>query len=85
LLRNGSSWRKLPTKDDEAGLAVIDGPGSMLKLSEYLENVRQFERLAADEINPAIKAQFEKQAEAYRKLAERRAEFLRAVKPKISN
>jgi hypothetical protein len=57
----------------------------MLKLSEYLENVRQFERLAADEINPAIKAQFEKQAEAYRKLAERRAEFLRAVKPKISN
>jgi hypothetical protein len=57
----------------------------MLKPEEYLENARQFERLAADETNPVIKAQFEKQAEAYRKLAERRAEFLRAVKPKIPN
>jgi hypothetical protein len=55
----------------------------MLKLEEYLESVRQFERLAADETNPAIKAQFEKQAEAYRNLAERRARFLQAVKPKI--
>jgi hypothetical protein len=57
----------------------------MLKLAEYLENVRQFERLAAEEINPVIKAQFEKQAESYRKLAERRARFLEAAKPKISN
>jgi hypothetical protein len=48
----------------------------MQRLAEYLENARQFERLAADEENPAIKAQFEKQAAAYRKLAERRAEFL---------
>jgi hypothetical protein len=55
----------------------------MLKLEEYLENARQFERLAADETNPAIKAQFEKQAEAYRHLAERRARYLEAVKPKI--
>jgi hypothetical protein len=51
----------------------------MLKLEEYLESARQFERLAADETNPAIKAQFEKQAEAYRKLAERRAKFLSAL------
>jgi hypothetical protein len=57
----------------------------MQKLAEYLENACQFERLAADETNPAMKVQFEKQAEAYRKLAERRAQFLRAVKPKISN
>jgi hypothetical protein len=55
----------------------------MLKLEEYLENARQFERLAADEINPEIRAQFEKQADAYRNLAERRARFLQAVKPKI--
>jgi hypothetical protein len=55
----------------------------MLKLEEYLENARQFDRLAADETNPAIKAQFEKQADAYRSLAERRARFLQAVKPKI--
>jgi hypothetical protein len=54
----------------------------MQKLAEYLENAHQFEGLAADEINPQIRAQFEKQAEAYRKLAERRAAFLQAVKSK---
>jgi hypothetical protein len=56
----------------------------MQRLAEYLENARQFERLAADERNPEIKAQFEKQAAAYRKLAERRAEFLRALKVRAS-
>jgi hypothetical protein len=55
----------------------------MLKLQEYIENARRFERLAADETNPAIKAQFQNQADAYRKLAERRARFLDAVKRKI--
>jgi hypothetical protein len=57
----------------------------MLKLAEYLENVRRFERLAAEEINPVIKAKFEEQAESYRKLAERRARLLEAANPKISN
>jgi len=57
----------------------------MLKLAEYLENARQFERLAAEEINPVIKAQFEKQAGSYRKLAERRARLLDASNPKISS
>jgi hypothetical protein len=57
----------------------------MLKLAEYLEHVRQFERLAAEETNPVIKAQFEKQAESYRKLAERRQRLLDAAKPKISS
>jgi hypothetical protein len=55
----------------------------MQRLAEYLESARQFERLAADETNPAIKAQFEKQADAYRNLAERRARFLQAVSPEI--
>jgi hypothetical protein len=55
----------------------------MQRLAEYLENARQFERLAADEINPEIRAQFEKQADAYRNLAKRRARFLEAVKRKI--
>ncbi|MHB8268805.1 hypothetical protein [Bradyrhizobium sp.] len=53
----------------------------MQKLAEYLENAQQFERLAADEPNPAIKDQFKKQAAAYRKLAERRARFLHAIMP----
>jgi hypothetical protein len=56
----------------------------MLKIEEYLENARQFDRLAAEETNLAIKAQFEKQADAYRKLAERRAQFLQGVVPKNS-
>jgi hypothetical protein len=56
----------------------------MQRLAEYLDSARQFERLAADETNAAIKSQFEKQAEAYRKLADRRAEFLQAVRPQIS-
>ena len=33
----------------------------MQKLAEYLEHARQFERLAAEEGQPEIKAQFEKQ------------------------
>jgi hypothetical protein len=58
----------------------------MQRLAEYLQNARQFERLAADETNPAIKAQLQNQADAYKKLAERRTEFLRATgKIQISN
>jgi hypothetical protein len=38
--------------------------------------------LAAEETKPAIKAQLEEQADAYRKLAERRARFPEAAKPK---
>jgi hypothetical protein len=42
-------------------------------IAEYLENAIKFERLAADEQNPKLKADFEKQALAYRKLASERA------------
>jgi hypothetical protein len=45
----------------------------MKMIAEYLEHALQFERMAADEENPKIKAQFEKQALAYRKLAAERA------------
>jgi hypothetical protein len=51
----------------------------MQRLAEYLERARQFERLAVEETNPQIRAQFEQQADSYRKLAERRVEFLRSV------
>jgi hypothetical protein len=53
----------------------------MQRLAEYLENARQFERLAAEETNPAIREQFANQADAYRNLAERRSRFLQAAKP----
>lgn len=42
-------------------------------LAEYLEHALEFERMAAREQNPEIKAQLEKQADAYRKLAISRA------------
>ena len=45
----------------------------MKMLSEYLEHAINFERMAAEEDNPVLKAQFEKQAAAYRKLATQRA------------
>jgi hypothetical protein len=45
----------------------------MQRLAEYRDFALKFERLAADESNPEIKAQFEQQAASYRRLAERRA------------
>jgi hypothetical protein len=45
-------------------------------LAEYLERALNFERMAADETNAAIKAVFEKQAAAYRKLAAERSKKL---------
>jgi hypothetical protein len=57
----------------------------MQRLAEYREHARQFERLAAEETNLELKAQFEKQAESYRNIAERRERFLRDVQPKFLN
>ena len=42
-------------------------------IAEYLDNALKFEELAAEEHNLTLKAEFQKQAEAYRKLAEQRA------------
>jgi hypothetical protein len=46
----------------------------MKLLTEYLEHALQFERLAAEESNPELRAQFESQAAAYRKLVAERTE-----------
>ncbi len=45
----------------------------MKMLAEYLENAVKFETMAAHESDPKLKADFERQAAAYRKLAEKRA------------
>jgi hypothetical protein len=50
-------------------------------IAEYLDYAIQFERMAADETNPAVRAQFEKQAAAYRKLASERAAKLGLPEP----
>jgi hypothetical protein len=45
----------------------------MKMLAEYLEHAIEFERMADKTEDGALKEQFLKQAEAYRKLAEKRA------------
>jgi hypothetical protein len=45
----------------------------MKMLAEYLETAMKFEQMAAHEKDPKLKADFEKQAAAYRTLAEKRA------------
>ena len=45
----------------------------MKMVAEYLEHAINFELLAADERNPQVKAEFEKQAATYRKLLAERA------------
>jgi hypothetical protein len=44
----------------------------MKMVAEYLEYARQFERMAAEELNPEVKLQFEKQAAAYRMIFPRK-------------
>jgi hypothetical protein len=46
----------------------------MKMLAEYLENAVKFEQMAFHEEDLKLKADFERQAVAYRKLAEKRAE-----------
>jgi hypothetical protein len=45
----------------------------MKMLAEYLEMAMKFEQMAADENDLRLKAEFEKQAASYRKLAVKRA------------
>jgi hypothetical protein len=48
----------------------------MKLLTEYLEHALSFERMAAEENNPEVREQFERQAADYRKLvAERAAKY----------
>ena len=46
----------------------------MKMIAEYLEHALNFERMAADNTDPKLKADLLKQANAYRKLASERAE-----------
>ena len=55
----------------------------MKMIAENLEHALQFERMAADEKNPELKAQLERQAAAYRKLAAERAKKLGLQPPPL--
>ena len=50
-------------------------------IAEYLENAMKFERLASEENDSKLKAVFEEQARAYRKLANERADWLGLAPP----
>ena len=57
-------------------------------VAEYLEHALSFERMAAAENDPQLRANFENQAAAYRKLATARAKELGMEAPRgpqISN
>ena len=53
----------------------------MKVIEEYLENAVAFEQLAAIEIDPTLKDDFEKQAVAFRKLAAERTKRLSLGEP----
>jgi hypothetical protein len=53
----------------------------MKMVAEYLEHALNFERMAAEEKNPKVKAVFEKQAADYRRLATKRAKELGLPEP----
>jgi len=50
-------------------------------IAGYLEHALQFERMASEETDPALKESLSKQARAYHKLAEERAERLHLSHP----
>jgi hypothetical protein len=50
-------------------------------IAEYLEHALQFEKMAQEAGDPALKQQLTKQAEAYRKLAGERAKRLNLPEP----
>jgi hypothetical protein len=56
----------------------------MKMIAEYLEHALSFERMAAEEKNPEIKAVFEKQAATYRKLAAERTKKFGLDDPRYS-
>lgn len=51
--------------------------GTVKLVAEYLEHAFRFDRMAAEATDPKLKDSLEKQAAAYRKLAEKRAAALK--------
>jgi len=55
----------------------------MKMVAEYLEHAIQFEKMAAEAIEPTLKDSFAKQALAYRRLAAERAVRQNFVQPTV--
>ena len=59
--------------------------GAVKMIAEYLEHALQFERMASEATDPALKESLARQAVAYRKLAAERAERLNLARPPQSD
>ena len=71
LVKSGKTGNvALPQQKFSPGAGIITG---MKMLTEYLERALSLERLAADEQDATFKSALLRQAEAYRKLATKRA------------
>jgi hypothetical protein len=57
----------------------------MERIIDCLERAVIFDRLAVEEVNRNLKANFEREANGYRKIATTRAQSLGVKLPKISN
>ena len=68
------------------GTPGLHGVGGAVKMiAEYLEHALQFEKMASEATDPALKESLARQAVAYRKLAAERAERLNLARPPQSN
>jgi hypothetical protein len=63
----------------------LEGQGAVKLISEYLEKAIDFERMASETPDPSFRADLEKQAAAYRKLAAERARKLGLAPPPAKN
>ncbi len=62
-------------------IATDGGTAAMKMIAEYLEHALQFERMASEATDLALRESFHKQALAYRKLAAERAARLNLPTP----
>jgi hypothetical protein len=84
-LRIAEGWEKKVANAIDANQGQASRPVIMKTAEEYLDLAVQFELLARFEENLKLKADFEKQAAAYRQLAANRMDELGPNPPKISN
>jgi hypothetical protein len=63
-----------------AGVRTLE---NVKMIAEYLEHALQFDRMASEATDPALRESLEKQAAAYRKLAKERAARLKLPPPPV--
>jgi hypothetical protein len=64
-----ANFEKLESGNGPTPMSRLVHSWPMKMIAEYIEIALKFERMAAEELNPQVKAAFDEQALAYRKLA----------------